>query len=161
MSRCLDVLMSLYGSPLFNYASNISERLYVAWRKALRHLLQLSPRTHCDLVPEIVMDVPVNVQLHKRVLKFAFMCTKNPISKLMLKLSLNGSRSVMCDNLTYISHTYSIDKWALVNYVPKINIKKTFSPRSGMIRDFVDLRSTSAATDRENIDCILIDLCEN
>lgn len=153
--------MSLYGSPLFNYADKMSNKLFTAWRKALRHLLGLSPKTHCNLLHEVVNDIPVNTQLHKRVLKFAFLCTKNNVSNLMLKISLSGSGSVMCNNLNYICHEYSIDKWDLLNHVPKLYVKQSISPTAGLIRDLALYKSTCTETDRKNIDCILIDVCEN
>ena len=45
---------SLYGIELVNVMDNANmERLFTAWRKCLRRILGINPRTHCDLLSYI------------------------------------------------------------------------------------------------------------
>ena len=44
---------SIYGSPLWSLKSKIVEYMRVDWRKALRSLWYVDPRTHCDLITAV------------------------------------------------------------------------------------------------------------
>ena len=41
---------SFYGSPLWSISVTAAQALCVDWRKALRLMWRLNPRTHCDLI---------------------------------------------------------------------------------------------------------------
>ena len=43
----------LYGSPLLDYENKCIDKLLVALRKSLKRLLNISPKTHCNLVPQL------------------------------------------------------------------------------------------------------------
>ena len=59
---------SFYGSAQWSLKSTIVEYMCVDWRKALRSLWRVDPRTHCDLITavsnQIPSDLKKNVYLH-------------------------------------------------------------------------------------------------
>ena len=54
---------SLYGSPLWSLKSTVFESMYVDWRKALRSLWRVDPRTHCDLITAVSNQIPLILSL--------------------------------------------------------------------------------------------------
>ena len=62
--------MDLYGCSLWNYGSNYVETFYTAWRKAIRAILKLPFRTHCNLLHGINDTPPIDVILEQRCIKF-------------------------------------------------------------------------------------------
>ena len=53
--------MSLYSALLCDYSSKPIKSIFTAWRKAVRRLYRLPYKTHCDLLPLIVNDLPCEV----------------------------------------------------------------------------------------------------
>ena len=107
--------MPLYGCVLWDYTSKNIERILTSWRKCIRKLLSVTNRTHCQLLPLLVDDIPVESQLYKRVLKFVagLLCSKNVYNNLCVKLALNGSGSKMCKNINLICNKYEICRYNL------------------------------------------------
>ena len=62
--------MSLYGSVLWDFSSDSVNYFFVAWRKSVRHILGLPYKTHSVYLPLMVEDLPVEVQLYNRFMKF-------------------------------------------------------------------------------------------
>ena len=56
---------SFYGSTRWSLKSTIVESMCVDWRKALRSLGRVDPRTHCDLITDVSNQIPVNLSLRK------------------------------------------------------------------------------------------------
>jgi len=104
--------MPLYGSQLWNYSNNNINKFFVTWRKCIRRLFRIPYRTHCDLLNLICNDLPIDVQMHKRMIKFIHnsINSDNICIRTCLSLAYNGSQSVMCDNINYIFHKYGISK---------------------------------------------------
>ena len=50
---------SFYGSPLWSLKTTIVEFMCVDWRKALRSLWRVDPRTHCDLITAVSNQIPL------------------------------------------------------------------------------------------------------
>ena len=101
----------LYGSQLIDFTSRDTGKIFVTWRKAIRFLFQLPTTTHCDLLPLICNDIPINRQLHIRTAKFFLTClnSSNNIVQLCAQLSQNGT-SQFARNLTYLSRLYNCPK---------------------------------------------------
>ncbi len=104
--------MPLYGSQLWDFDSNECELFYTAWRKAIRKILFLPPRTHCNILSSIVDCPEVDVQLHRRFLKFAHSAlhSSNRCVSTCARLALEGSASTFCRSLTFISHKYHFER---------------------------------------------------
>jgi hypothetical protein len=60
---------SYYGSPLWPFSSH--KKVAVAWRKALRHIWNVPPMTHCNLIAVLSESPSLEVCLMKRFCKFA------------------------------------------------------------------------------------------
>ena len=154
--------MPLYGVSLIKFEGSDIARLYTTWRKCIRRLLNISPRTHCRIIHQIVSDIPIDHQLHKRVLKFVTMCTKNYLSRLCVRLAINVSNSIMCHNINYICNMHSICKYDLLVSPVLIRGEQVECDYvSGAVKDFLHMRdSTCNPVDITNINSILEYLCE-
>jgi hypothetical protein len=152
--------MSLYGSQLWDYSNESCIRpFFVAWRKSLRRLLGLPQMTHGYLLPILVDDVPVEMQLHKRTLKFFKKCLHagSICTRTSAQLVLRGSRSRMGRSLTFVCYQYKIVKHLLEDQSENQIVEKlVYSPtdeliaRAGAIKDFLAFKRNMNVPDRIN-----------
>ena len=70
--------MPLYGCVLWDFSHQSVEKFFIAWRKAVRALFGLHPRTHRALLPAICNDDEVSVQLLTRCGRFIRALTSSP-----------------------------------------------------------------------------------
>ena len=98
--------LTLYGCHLWNFDSSVTEKVYIAWHKCCRCLFQVFNRTHSNFVHLPCAYVDIDVQLHRRQLKFLQNCQFSPkgIVKLCYNLVLNGSKSDASCSLTTLPH---------------------------------------------------------
>ena len=108
--------MSLYGCQLWDYQDKITNKFYVAWRKAVRRVLGIPPTTHCKYIHGIAGDSDIKHKLYIRFLKFIQSLYKSPnvISQLCVQLSLRGSRSNSSNNMSLLCKYYSLDRNSLL-----------------------------------------------
>ena len=136
--------MSMYGSNLWDLSSKDMSIIFVAWRKCIRRLLDLSPRAHSRLLHLLCDDAPVDIQIHRRFVKFFTSCyqSSNKLLALASKLVLNGSRSGTCNSLNYVCYTYNLDKISLVNHPTYIDhtVNDADLQLVYRIQDFLHLR---------------------
>ena len=136
------------------------ERFYIAWRKAMRRLCNISPRTHCNLLPLIVGDDPVDVQLHRRFVNFFsnLLSSTNSCVQILSKLALNSNSNVS-KSVCFISRKYGIDFNSLPSHVHFEPIE-TDLMTAASISDFLTLRFHSRSPEEIlNINEILSFLC--
>ena len=72
---------------------------------------------HSILLPIICRDVPIDSQLHKRVINI-FLClakSNNVYNNLTLQLLTDGSKSRLSNSINYICYKYGICKYHLYN----------------------------------------------
>ena len=102
--------MPMYGCELWDFSSKYTELFYVAWRKSIRLLWSFPYRTHCNLLPIICDDLPVEYQLHIRFLKSikSNMNIDNGAVKICARLCMEGSMSDTGKSLSYIRSTYGL-----------------------------------------------------
>lgn len=100
--------MSLYGAMLWDYNDNSVERLYTAWRKCVRRIFNLNPRTHCDLLGYIAVSRSINLLLHQRLYNYIRKCSlsKNSLVLAVTKLAFNGSTSTLGSNIKFLKTKY-------------------------------------------------------
>lgn len=99
---------SFYGSPLLNLDK--IESLAICWRKCIRSLFRLHPRTHRALIPHIVRRPNINVELQRRFIKFWVSCCTNENDILrMCAMMCNRSTSVAAGNLRLVLANMSIN----------------------------------------------------
>ena len=74
-SKTLSVLfrtycMNVYGSQIWAFNKTFLNKLYVAWRKAIRRIQKLPYRTHNNLLHLINLCLPFDVTLEKSSIKY-------------------------------------------------------------------------------------------
>ena len=103
--------MNIYGSPLWKYYDKkLLELFYVAWRKSLRRVWNISNVTHNNLLPYIHNCHPIEVILEKRCIKFVWSLFNSnyALYSNILRLSLQNGNSTMGENVRYLMHKYGI-----------------------------------------------------
>ena len=72
----------------------------VDWRKALRSLWRVDPRTHCDLITVVSNQIPLILSLKFFVIKFISAClsTSNCIVKIITEIAICNPVSCSGDN---------------------------------------------------------------
>ena len=110
--------MSFYGSQLWPLWDNKSlNKICVQWRNALRRIWNLPPNTHCDLLPLIASQTPIDIQLKCRFLRFYKSCTKsdNKLVNLIANKFKFTYRSTMSKNLREIMFDLNLDLYEIMN----------------------------------------------
>ena len=81
---------SFYGAPLWELNSVAVHALCVDWRKALRSLWKVSPRTHCDVITALSDQIPLMISLEQRFMKFInkSLSSSNSFVKLISQLAV-------------------------------------------------------------------------
>lgn len=125
---------SFYGSQLLDFSCRGVNQVYVAWRKTLRKLLKLSNRTHSSLLPYIVDDFSIDVQLHCRFLKFfhGLINSSNVCTKVLALHALHGSQSSVCNSLNFVCTLYDVSKFSLSNCAPGSFLKRIADLRNNV-----------------------------
>jgi hypothetical protein len=100
---------SFYGSPLWPLDDASLGRLNVAWRKSLRRIWRINPRTHSLLIPLINNCAPINIQLLIRFSTFINSCllSNNPILTLITSIA-EKSFSVAGNNVRLLCSSLNI-----------------------------------------------------
>ena len=159
--------MPLYSSQLWDYSSTHVDKLYVAWRKAIRKILKLPYRTHSALLPYIVDDMSPDLQLYQRLLTFIknISRSQNYITDICYKLAVYGSgspvsnsMSVLCNVLSTTRHElHAQGKITMPPYVTNLSIC------ASVIRDLLYMRfnPTDWVLSGDEIDFMLEELCTN
>ena len=106
--------MSLYGCQQWGVKSTVLVRLgeWLSDSINIRCLWRLPYRTHNVLLPLICRDLPVEIQLHKRFVKFfhKILHSENSIVYTCGLVALGGSCSAVCNSLNFVASKYNIDK---------------------------------------------------
>ena len=163
--------MSLYGLQLWDLSSKHIDIFYVAWRKAIRKLLNLSHLTHSNLLHLICTDLPIQCQLDKRIMAFVYSCStsKNVCVNACYSSMLYGSRSNVCKSLNTLCARYRINKYDIAKHargyvqqsiVEKVEVAQEHLITSGAIRDFMLYEGVLYDNDdRDNLHSIITYLC--
>ena len=142
--------MPLYGCTLWDLSKKCVNRFYVTWRKSMRLLLNLPYNTHSHLLPYIVEDKPVELQLHMRFAKFFTNMhqSMNVLLKLCSKLASSGSCSSVSNNYVFIKQKYNVnDDFSNVNeklgHSDRINLSVNDQIAVCNIQDLLYMRENS------------------
>ena len=94
-------------SNFIDFSSCAIDTLCKQWRKAMRRILHVNPRTHSRFLPHIVDTPPVHVTLMQRFVKFFYsgIRSKNNIVNFIFENAL-FSRSRLGSNIKYILVSY-------------------------------------------------------
>ena len=102
--------MPLYDCVLWDFCSKEFHQFCVAWRKALRKLLNISVITHNSLLHHVIGALPIDVQMYKRLLKFFDQNNRstNEVINICTKLTRLGSGSCVSNSLSLICYNYGL-----------------------------------------------------
>ena len=103
--------MNIYGSPLWKYYDKkLLELFYVAWRKSMRTIWNISNVTHNNLLTYIHNCHPIEVIFEKRCIKFVWSLFNSnyALYSNILRLSLQNGNSTLGENVRYLMHKYGI-----------------------------------------------------
>ena len=164
-TRC----MAMYGSQLWDFSTPGCNTIFVAWRKSLRCLLGLDPRTRSHLLPLIVRDSSVKIQLHRRSLKFIVKAlgSFNVCTRLLAERAMAGSNSRVSRSIRFLCEQYNLDpsrpSLSSLARVVERGPEHDHEVTAGAVRDFVNLRDDGRAgvIDRANARFIVNTLCVN
>ena len=101
---------SLYGANLCAlYDENSMAKMCIQYRKALRKIWCLPYRTHCELIPFISDQLPVDVLMYRRFMRFfhSSLNSKNMVVSLVFRQAMR-SQSRMGRNLRYIVSKFNL-----------------------------------------------------
>ena len=91
----------------------------MSWRKAIRRMFKLLYRTHSCLLHLIINDLPVDGQIHLRIIKFFNCMYKNNVMSLCGQLAASGSGSPVSNSLNFVCYMYKIGKSDLPHLSPQ------------------------------------------
>jgi hypothetical protein len=150
--------MDLHGCQLWNFSADYVNKFYVAWRKSIRNIWGLLPRTHCNLLHVINSTLPIDIMIEKRTVKFIWSCinSRNDIVKSVALSSIRSSTSVLGENYRYFSYKYRISPitWCaplhtVFNCITDYVSHNVYNPRDGYF-----VRELCISRDLE-VECIL------
>jgi len=108
---------SMYGSQLWLMNSNSVEKILSRWRKFHRVVLGVPNTTHCDLLPLIAENMPLECSLELKFLSFykSIATSENIIINYMAKNMLQSYNSTMCKNIRHLTFKYDISIDNIIN----------------------------------------------
>ena len=96
--------MNVYGCQIWSYNIKYVNKLYTAWRKAIRRIWEIDYRTHNKLLHGINDCIPIDITLEKRCIKFTWslMNSKHTLYNSIVKYSLYNASTVTGENICYL-----------------------------------------------------------
>ena len=103
---------SFYGSQIWPiYKKDLSKKISIRWRMALKRIWNLPVNTHCDIIPLLASQLPIEIQLKFRFLKFyrSLLKSENNLISYLSKFKTFSSSSIMSNNLNQILYDLNVD----------------------------------------------------
>ena len=164
---------SLYGVLLCSLDGRYVNDLFTEWRKAVRRICRLPPRTHNVLLPNLVNSVSLDISLEKRMYNFfmSMLRSENTIVQSIAKRGLYQSYSIMGQNITKLRLKYE-NKYDLFNGSSEelfTNVYKEWfiqlayeTTVSGILKELIDARDKLTCINvlwESDICSLLLDIC--
>ena len=101
---------SMYGSQLWLLSSPSTENACTQWRKAHRIVLSVPKMTHCDLLPLIADNTPLDCMLDGKFLAFykSILSSENKVVEFIAKNAIHEQSSIIGSNIRYLRHKYDM-----------------------------------------------------
>ena len=114
---------SMYGSQLWELSK--ADKLYSKWRKYHRIVMGLVPTAHCDLLPLIVENLPIDCILDLKFISFykSIMLSDNSIIRYTAQMMSHSHTSMLCKNILHLTHKYEMSRETIMTY-SKSKMKK-------------------------------------
>ena len=137
---------SLYGSELWSLDSNHVDIICVAWRKALRRILQLPYNCHSYLIPIMSDTLPLFDEICKRSMRFIANCIVSPshlVKSITWHCIVSGrQRSFLGTNVLFCCERYN---WSLIQFINNSAQFKDFSFNSLFLDSLSEMQKNSAS----------------
>ena len=114
---------SFYGSQIWPiYRSDLMKKISVNWRNALRRIWSVPSNTHCDILPLLASQSPIDIQLKCRFLKFyrSIINSDNALIRYLSNVMTFTNRSTMSSNFNRILYDLNMDACELA----ELSLKK-------------------------------------
>ena len=137
--------MSLYGSPLWNFQANDFSELEIAWRKSCRTILNINPRTHNNIIPQLMETPNIKSIVEERFLNQIIngVNHKNPLISNIYKNTLLESLPHYTSCLNIIMKNYNL-KYFIIFMNKKIKFQRSvISWEISMIKELLYFRDFS------------------
>ena len=115
---------AMYGSQLWDLTSVSVKKMCTRWRVAHRQILSVPYNTHCDILPLIVDNKPLECMLDCRYLAFykSIATSDNSIIRFTAQYRLYAHTSTMGRNMSHLMNKYDISIDNVISYTKaKIN----------------------------------------
>ena len=101
---------SMYGSQLWDLTNQNINAMCTQWRKKHRRILSVSNRTHCDLLPLISDNIPLEVKLDCKFIGFykSIASSENSLVRYAAKCKMYDHSSTLGRNMTHLIHKYEL-----------------------------------------------------
>ena len=107
---------SFYGSQIWPiYKKDIIKKISIRWRMALKRIWNVPVNTHCDILPLISSQFPLEIQLKCRFLKFyrSLLESDNNLIRYLSSFKTFSNNSTMSNNLNQILCDLNMDMFEL------------------------------------------------
>ena len=114
----------MYGAQLWDLTSVSVKKMCTHWCVAHRQILSLPYNTHCDILPLIVDNKPLDCMLDCRYLAFykSIATSDNSIIRFTAQYRLYAYTSTMGRNMSHLMNKYDISIDNVISYTKaKIN----------------------------------------
>ena len=114
---------SMYGSQLWDLSK--SDKIFSKWRKYHRIVLGLVNTTHCDLIPLVADNLPIDCMLDLKFLSFfkTIMSSENRAVNYVANSMLKSHTSTMCKNVKHLRYKYDMSLDDIMN-LSKFKLKE-------------------------------------
>ena len=114
---------SMYGSQLWDLSK--SDKMFSKWRKYHRIVLGLVNTTHCDLIPLVADNLPLDCMLDLKFLSFfrTIIASENSSVKYVAHSMLMSHTSTMCKNVKHLRYKYDLSMDDIMN-MSKFKLKE-------------------------------------
>ena len=109
---------AMYGSQLWDLTSKSVDKICTQWRKAHRCALSVPYTTHCDLLPLIADNRPMDMILDCKYMSFVRSITtsNNSVVEYMAHSRLNDHESTLNRNMTHLMYKYDLAMDDIISY---------------------------------------------
>ena len=160
---------SMYGSQLWDLTSQTLNDMCTQWRKKHRRILSVSNMTHCDLLPLISDNMPLELKLDFKYIGFykSIANSDNSVVRYVAKCKMYDYSSTLGRNMTHLIHKYDLqvdDMLAMSKNKMKehcynrwINqVKEEYITYSSIIKDMIMMKENRSVRYFSDTDCNFI-----
>eukprot|EP00914_Ancora_sagittata_P021634 GHVO01042902.1.p1 GENE.GHVO01042902.1~~GHVO01042902.1.p1 ORF type:complete len:346 (+),score=-14.08 GHVO01042902.1:235-1272(+) len=163
---------SFYGSSLLDICA--SESLFTCWRKCIRSLLGLNPRTHSALIPHLIGKVDLKIDLLARFFRFLLTCvsSRSGVVRTCMQTCMSSNTAVS-RNIKFFMYYMNLnvemlndlceDYGAVIKKKRLENCEPQTVANSTAIVELLRLRNSEMEIflDRDQVSTLLHELCIN